>query len=188
MNAAAGWFPQDDGQQRYWDGEQWTEHFAPGVEPATEVKGHNGTIILDADFLTIRRTGFLARASIGKGEKRIPIASITAIQWKPAAAVMNGFIQFTLGGGNEGRSRFGHQTADAAKDENTVIFVKRQMPRFQQLRDEIEGVIAERGRPASYPAPADPMAQLKQLAELRDAGVVTEDEFAVKKASILAQV
>ncbi len=30
-NAQAGWYPQEDGRQRYWDGERWTEHFAPGV-------------------------------------------------------------------------------------------------------------------------------------------------------------
>ena len=26
----AGWYPQSDGRQRYWDGQQWTEQFAPG--------------------------------------------------------------------------------------------------------------------------------------------------------------
>jgi serine protease Do len=36
MNTPAGWYPQPDGQQRYWDGEQWTEHFAPGALPAVE--------------------------------------------------------------------------------------------------------------------------------------------------------
>lgn len=32
--APAGWYPQPDGQQRYWDGSQWTEHFAPGAGAA----------------------------------------------------------------------------------------------------------------------------------------------------------
>lgn len=27
MSAPAGWYPQPDGRQRYWDGSQWTEHF-----------------------------------------------------------------------------------------------------------------------------------------------------------------
>lgn len=33
MTTPAGWYPDPDadGQQRYWDGEQWTEHRAPGV-------------------------------------------------------------------------------------------------------------------------------------------------------------
>jgi hypothetical protein len=32
---------------------------------------------------------------------------------------------------------------------------------------------------------ADPIAQLKQLAELRDQGILTEEEFAAQKAKIL---
>ena len=35
MSTPAGWYPQADGQQRYWDGEQWTEHFAPGTPLVT---------------------------------------------------------------------------------------------------------------------------------------------------------
>ena len=35
MTVPAGWYPQPDGQQRYWDGEQWTEHLAPGVATVT---------------------------------------------------------------------------------------------------------------------------------------------------------
>ena len=31
MSALAGWYPQLDGQQRSWDGELWTERFAPGA-------------------------------------------------------------------------------------------------------------------------------------------------------------
>lgn len=34
MSTPAGWYPQNDGQQRYWDGQQWTEHFAPGSTDA----------------------------------------------------------------------------------------------------------------------------------------------------------
>ena len=33
MSSPAGWYPQPDGQQRYWDGERWTEHTAPGAAP-----------------------------------------------------------------------------------------------------------------------------------------------------------
>jgi hypothetical protein len=47
--------------------------------------------------------------------------------------------------------------------------------------------------PAPAPAPAaapaapaaDPIAQLKQLAELKDQGILTEEEFAAQKAKIL---
>ncbi len=31
MSTPAGWYPQEDGRQRYWDGAAWTDHFAPGA-------------------------------------------------------------------------------------------------------------------------------------------------------------
>jgi hypothetical protein len=39
--------------------------------------------------------------------------------------------------------------------------------------------------PPQAPPAADPIQQLKDLAALRDQGVLTEDEFAVQKAKIL---
>ena len=40
--------------------------------------------------------------------------------------------------------------------------------------------------PVAAAAAPDPIAQLKELAELKDQGVLTEDEFAAQKAKILA--
>jgi hypothetical protein len=40
--------------------------------------------------------------------------------------------------------------------------------------------------PAAAPAP-DTMTQLKELGELKAAGILTEEEFAAQKAKILAQ-
>lgn len=33
QRAAPGWYPTPDGQQRYWDGQQWTQHVAPLATP-----------------------------------------------------------------------------------------------------------------------------------------------------------
>jgi hypothetical protein len=100
---------------------------------------------------------------------------------------MNGFIAFTLGGGNEARSRFGSQTMDATKDENAVVFTKQQQPEFEQLRAAIEGALAVHvGPPASVAA--DPVSQLQQLAALHQAGALNDAEFAHAKASLLGRM
>lgn len=71
-----------------------------------------------------------------------------------------------------------------------------------QFRSAILGAMQEQEAKASAPvvvqaAPAVPApaaaapdltAQLQQLAALRDAGVLTEEEFAAKKADILARI
>jgi hypothetical protein len=153
-----------------------------------EAKGHNGTVTFDGNFVTISRTGALARMSVGKGDKRIPVASINAVQWKPPGAVMNGFIQFTLGGGNERRSKFGRQTSDAVNDENSVIVTKKQEDVFLALRAAVEDAIVHRGQPQVVVAASPQVSkldQLKQLGELRDAGVLSEEEFQTEKQRVM---
>jgi hypothetical protein len=169
-----------------------SERSAPAVdEPTCSAKGHNGTISFDGDFITIHRKGVLARLTVGKGDKRFPISSVTSVQWKPPGIAMNGFISFSLGGGNERRSRFGSQTTSAVHDENSIIVTKRQAPQFDRLRGAIEAAIAERGRPVQpfhqtmAPTPGD---QIKQLAELYAAGILSDEEFSQKKAELLRRM
>jgi Domain of unknown function (DUF4429)/Protein of unknown function (DUF2510)/Short C-terminal domain len=152
------------------------------------VKGHTGQISFDGTWVTIHRKGGLARMSVGKGEKRLPVSSITAVQWKPAGAMVNGFIQFTVPGDNESRSRMGSQTTDAARDENSVVFAKKQMPDFEVLRASIEKAIATPATAVSAAAPPDALEQLRKLAELRDAGIVSPAEFDAKKTEILSRM
>jgi len=40
--------------------------------------------------------------------------------------------------------------------------------------------------PAAAPPAEDPIAEIKRFAELRDAGILTEEEFAAKKAQLLS--
>ena len=112
------------------------------MNPIT-AKGINGTVTFDGKFVTIERRGFAARASIGKGEKRIPVKSITAVQWKPPGMLTNGYIEFTVMGGNEARSRAGAATVQAAANENAVLVTKKQADDFLALRRAVEDVIAE---------------------------------------------
>lgn len=93
-------------------------------------------------MVVIKRTGMLARLSTGAGEKRIPLKHITAVQWKEPGPMVNGFISFTIPGGNEKQSRFGSQTRDAVKDENSIIVTRKQADSFKEIRDAIEEAIS----------------------------------------------
>jgi hypothetical protein len=152
-----------------------------------EVKGHNGQIVFDGQYVTITRRGFLARTTVGKGEKRIHISQIGSVQWKPAGPFVNGFIQFAATGGNERRSKFGSQTSSAVNDENSVLFTTRQRAEFEELRKHVEAAIAAHhtGSPATPPPPASIADELAKLAALRDQGALTEDEFQQQKQRLL---
>lgn len=146
----------------------------------------SGFVRFDGTTVVIRQTS-ISRLIVGKGEKRIPARQVTAIQIKPAGPIMPGFIQFSLGGGNEVRSRFGRQSLDAMEDENSMDFSFLEQGQFEALRDAIEAATAS--PQTAPPAPAvDPLDQLRKLAELRDAGVLTEQEFAAKKAELMQRL
>lgn len=156
-----------------------------------QVNGHGGQITFDGTFITITRRGFLGRAVVGKGEKRLHISQISGVQWKDAGAMINGFIQFTVPGGVERRSGFGRQTNDAAHDENSVVFTRQQMPEFAHLRQEIDNAIAYQHQPQQpmyAPAPvqqANPAEQIGQIWALHQQGAMTREEFEMQKARIL---
>ncbi|WP_201293245.1 DUF4429 domain-containing protein [Arthrobacter zhaoguopingii] len=152
--------------------------------------GVGGYCAFDGQFLTIQHTGVLGRMTVGKGVKRVPLGSVSAVQIKPAGPVVSGFIQFTVPGGNEQRSEFGKQTWDAAGDENSVVFYRDQEPAFLTFRDALEAAITSRQNPAPATAPAatSVLDQLSQLAGLRDSGVLTAAEFDAKKAELLGRL
>lgn len=91
-------------------------------------KGVNGQLEVEGDWVTIKRKGAMAKLTQGmKGEKRIPIANVTSVQFKPANRVTNGYIQFSMTGSSENKGGI----RDATKDENSVMFQKKAMPDFR---------------------------------------------------------
>lgn len=53
QNVSAGWYPDQSGRLRWWDGAQWTEHFAPVVQPVAQPAHHQGP--MTHRDLTVRR-------------------------------------------------------------------------------------------------------------------------------------
>jgi membrane protease subunit (stomatin/prohibitin family) len=147
-------------------------------------KGVTGRVHVDDKWVTITRKGFLAKANYGftRGEKRIPIASITAVQFK-VPGFNRGYIQFSLAGGTENTGGVG----GATKDENSVAFRSSHTREFQQIRDFIEAKMAAASRPhEATTATATGVAdELAKLADLRDRGVLSDAEFEAAKARLL---
>ncbi len=145
--------------------------------------GYGATVEIDQDGLTIRRKGLVSFSLHGiKGAKRIPFASIVAVQFKAANLMTSGYIQFSILGGNESRGGL----MAATKDENSVLFKgKKQNAEFERLRLAVEDGI-KRARMPNAPAANKSIAdELSRLADLLDRGLLTRAEFDQQKASLL---
>jgi len=168
-----------------------------------EAMGANGKVVVDEVFITISRegsTGFnklLNRVTQGyKGEKRIAIAQISAVQFKrvggygkgvknvfdklPGGEKLNkasgdnfgatGYIEFVVIGSAENKGRMLLTGLQAmARNENAIIFGPEQEEAFAKIRDLIEEKIRERytSKPAeSAPSPQSDVAS--QISSLKN--------------------
>lgn len=65
------------------------------------------------------------------------------------------------------------------------MFNKKQQPNFIKVKALIEQKMDEFHSPAPTHAPADVADQIKRLADLRDSGILTNEEFDAKKKQLL---
>lgn len=159
------------------------------------VKGFNGIIKLYKDKIIIERKGTMSFLTQGlKGDKTIYLSDISSIQFKNAGTFTNGYIQFSFYGGSENKGGI----FDATQDENTVMFNSAQENDFIALNHQINAALSNlKKEKAELDEKSQEKLEIKKnleisylfeiekLAELRDRGILTEDEFTQKKKQLL---
>lgn len=160
------------------------------------VKGHNGVIKFYKDKLIIERKGVLSFFTHGlAGDKIIYLTDISSIQFKNAGVFTNGYIQFSFYGGIESKKGL----FDATKDENTVIFTAKQEKEFAILKYRLDKVLLnlklkkngvknvekKEEKEKLIKNENNYLDELERLGELKNKGILTEEEFVQKKKQLL---
>lgn len=116
------------------------------------------------------------------GTEMIPIKSISSVATK-RDGLINSYVS-VITAGNTIDFRVSHKEAEIVKSTLTQLMIGGAPAAFAPE--------PAASAPAPAVAPAAPQvdvaAQLQQLASLRDAGVLTEEEFAAKKAELLERM
>lgn len=147
------------------------DHLAPGETVSRVAAGRygDGQGLL---ALTDRRLFFLKDGVMSKTSEDFPFGRVSSVGWR--SGVMQGTVTIYAAGVETKITHVFNADGKALVD------------------DAREVVAAGAGVPALQTPPAaagpDVMGQLRQLAELRDAGVVTAAEFDAKKAQLLARM
>jgi hypothetical protein len=151
-------------------------------EVILSLKGVNGQLELYSGKVIIKRKGALAKMTQGffKGDKTIYLKQITGIQFKPGGAFTNGYIQFTVPGGIESRKGI----IDATKDENTVMFNKKDNELVNEIKLKIEELqsLTNGNVPTNQLSAAD---EIKKYKALLDEGIITQEDYDAKKKQLL---
>lgn len=144
-----------------------------------EYKGYNGTIVLTDQAVIIKRglKGFLLGGGTLRGDKTIPYSSIVAIQLKKAGMVA-GYLQLTLKGGSEAKGGL----FQSAGDENSINFHSwgDNNKKFEEAKKLIEEKISNASKPQT-----NPLDDIEKLSDLKNKGIITQEEFDQKKKQIL---
>ena len=152
-------------------------------------KGQNGQVEFDGRNVTIKRGGFYGTMTVGRGDKVIPVQSITGVRYRKASlgGTARGIIEFTVPGGMEHHARAGHQAVDEMHNDNAVVILRpKHNPEFEAIRDSVLAAID--GNSAAVPAADDASTALRKLAALHDSGLLSDDEFAGKRAEIIERI
>ncbi|MFT9055100.1 MAG: DUF4429 domain-containing protein [Ethanoligenens sp.] len=155
------------------------------AEPILTLKGVAGQLELHENKVVIKRKGALAKMTHGfTGDKEIMIRNITGVQLKLGGFALNGFIQFTIPGGNESRKGI----SSATQDENTVMFHKDQNKIAQAIKEKIEEIQESTSKPQMISQTVSPADEIRKLKGLLDDGIITQNEFDSKKSDLLSKI
>jgi hypothetical protein len=157
---------------------------AGSIPGAFEAQGANGKLIITEEKVMIVRKGAIALLTQGfKGDKDILIEDISSIQVRKPKMGTRGYIQFAYHGGQETKGAL----LDAVKDENTLLFDKKHWDGIAKAKELVEQYRSATRAANRAPAAAQSsdLDELKKLGDLRDSGILSDDEFEAKKKLIL---
>lgn len=142
------------------------EEIAAWVPACRDKKGLEGAAVL-----TTRRLVFYRKGMTSEKFEPWPIARVTSVESRRGMVFFDATI-YTSGDTMELRM---------ADKDRAAEFV-------QALQQAIHPDPAADAAAAPAAGATDPLAQLERLGALRDAGVVSDEEFAAKKAELLARM
>jgi hypothetical protein len=120
--------------------------------------------------------GMLGAMKLMGGAKSIPFASITSVAYTPAGIAKGGKLQFTVVGSTVLLENvFQYRGGFGCKKDNALI---------EKIKDHIEARMGPKSAPGKEGAGlADEIAK---LAQLRDDGILSEEEFTKAKQQLLS--
>jgi len=170
------------------DGEPAERYLVTAPEAPRQFKAYDAKASFDGR--TVKFRWFWTGASSAKwkaGDQSFPVAELSGVEWRSPEA-FEGHLRLVRRDGATA-------PAQADQDPAAVVFGLGYGPVHESLPFAAAVLAAVRDRgPAAVPSgpvrrdPADVAERIRHLGELHQAGLVTDEEFSVKKAELLAEL
>lgn len=146
------------------------------------------TLSVYEDCVSITPKGFLGFASKGMaGERKIFYKDISSVQFKPSTKLLSGFIEFYFAGHNTQKQ--GGGLFAGTNNDNRFTFHNKFLPDMVKINDYIQEKINNptqtQNTTTTQSQDNNAIEQIKQLKQLLDEGIITQEEFDAKKKQLL---
>jgi hypothetical protein len=169
-------------------------HLVAAPEPPVQFKAYDGKASFDGTAVTFR--WFWTGASSAKwkaGDQVFPVTGLSGVEWR-SPEVFEGHLRLL----HRDPAAAAAQPAQPDQDPAAVVFglgygaVHESLPFAAAVLAAVRAAAPAAADPAAVPAPrrdpADIAERIRHLGELHQAGLVTDEEFSVKKAQLLAEL
>ena len=147
----------------------------PPLPKAMKLQWRDNELELAGDQVIIRKFDSIKTFKFGAtGDRAISIASITAIQMRHADLLNEGRIIFLYPGSTEAR-----------EDPDMFLFGMELNRRVDDFKNTVESIMRSMRQPLPVPASATLPDDIRKLAELRQQGLLSEEEFEAAKKKLL---
>lgn len=137
------------------------------------------TIEVDSNCVKVTQKGFMNMMNKGlSGTKVYPFSSLSSIQFKEPG-ITTGYLQFILTGSLENK----RGVSGAVKDENSILFSKKELSLILELKEYVEYKI--NNKISNNSAALSGADEILKYKELLDKGILTQEEFDAKKKQLL---
>ncbi|MEU6015985.1 DUF4429 domain-containing protein [Streptomyces sp. NPDC047515] len=179
----------------------------PGPAVPVAGGGGDGTASFDGETIRLTWNWKAEEVKTSAGPVAFPVSEVTGVHWIPAIGLENGHLRFVRGSATAPApaAAFDPYSLDlwglSKKEYTAALVAAAVLVRLPGAAKKEAG--AEAARPAEIPAPAGPatpapaptvddhdalLRRLRELGELRQAGILTDDEFTAAKQAVLKRL
>ncbi|MBM7436873.1 DUF4429 domain-containing protein [Streptomyces sp. HB132] len=171
----------------------------PGPSVPVSGGGGDGTASFDGETVRLTWNWKAEESKTGSGAVTLPLAEVTGVRWMPAIGLENGSLRFDRGGtASAAPPKFDPYSLDLwglSKREYTAVLVAAAV----LVRMPVPAAPPEAAPPEDAPAlgrasapPGDDhdvlLRRLRELGDLYEAGILTDEEFATAKGAVLKRL
>lgn len=178
-------------------------YLLPGPPVPLSVSAGDGTASFDGEHVRLEWNWKTEEAKSTAGTRTLALSEVAAVEWQPAAGLENGYLRFTV--------RHAPTKAPPKYDPNSVeLWGFKKDPLMALVAAAVQVRLphpaAGSAEPAeappaltasvSVPAPAAPaeddhdalLRRLRELGDLHQAGILTDEEFSLAKQAVLKRM